>query len=676
MNNETASQAPDIEKIRRNLSRMIDQGAPEADLDEYLNMEGVTLDQVRNGSTPQQMQGPARLPAMAASEATKGVLGTAGMPLTAAQGVYNFIGRNVTGPAINAVQRAAGAQETPYQDINIPGTAEGLQGAAKQAGIIDRLDLRPQGSGEKMLALAAEGAGAGGPFGMQGAALGAAGNLAGEGGAELVKNMGGDSVWQMVGRIVGAIGVPGAIQGTARQVGKIASSMRGGAMQNQDFAQFQRQGVRPTPSDVTPEGSMSSKMEAAAGRAAGGGPVVRANQQQITDIERRVEGMAGEFGIPTGREAGGAAVQAGIKGFRERFKEKGAALDKNLSDLVPGDTLTQPKFIDYIAKQKERFGSDKNVAAFFESPDMKRLLSAAEADIQKNGGIRFETLMAIRSQVGDMLADPKLLNSIPQGQLRGLYGAVKDDIKGAVQATGNPQAIRANELRDKHWQAGSERLRTMEPAVREGMTPEQTFNRIFTEGKMGATRLWQYRRSMTDQEWNEFATNAMHMIGRNGPDAPFNVTTFLRNTQRMPDETLNAMFGGASRPRMAQDVRELSQIAEKVASGNKAVDPGIAGNAYVLNLLGGGLGSAAGFASGGMTTAGAVGSVGAVAGPHLVARLMASPAFVRWLATPTPMNGLPKHLDRLARLSGQAPEIANELGELSQKLSESLNNGR
>lgn len=37
----------DIDRIRRNLGRMIDQGAPEADIDAYVASEGVTIDQVR-----------------------------------------------------------------------------------------------------------------------------------------------------------------------------------------------------------------------------------------------------------------------------------------------------------------------------------------------------------------------------------------------------------------------------------------------------------------------------------------------------------------------------------------------------------------------------------------------------------------------------------------------------
>ena len=38
---------PDIQKIKRNIGKMIDQGAPESDIDEYIKSEGVTIDQLK-----------------------------------------------------------------------------------------------------------------------------------------------------------------------------------------------------------------------------------------------------------------------------------------------------------------------------------------------------------------------------------------------------------------------------------------------------------------------------------------------------------------------------------------------------------------------------------------------------------------------------------------------------
>lgn len=47
----------DLDKVKRNISRMVDQNAPEADIDNYIRSEGVTLDQIR-AHRPSQGPGP------------------------------------------------------------------------------------------------------------------------------------------------------------------------------------------------------------------------------------------------------------------------------------------------------------------------------------------------------------------------------------------------------------------------------------------------------------------------------------------------------------------------------------------------------------------------------------------------------------------------------------------
>lgn len=43
---------PDIAKVKRNIARMIDQGAPESDIDAYVASESVTLDMLQGGAAP------------------------------------------------------------------------------------------------------------------------------------------------------------------------------------------------------------------------------------------------------------------------------------------------------------------------------------------------------------------------------------------------------------------------------------------------------------------------------------------------------------------------------------------------------------------------------------------------------------------------------------------------
>ena len=52
----------DIDKVKRNLGRMIDGGAPESDIDAYLMSENVTPDQLRAPAAKPSSLGPSTKP--------------------------------------------------------------------------------------------------------------------------------------------------------------------------------------------------------------------------------------------------------------------------------------------------------------------------------------------------------------------------------------------------------------------------------------------------------------------------------------------------------------------------------------------------------------------------------------------------------------------------------------
>lgn len=162
-----------------------------------------------------QMEGPLRLPAMAVSNATKGALGTVGIP----GDFLGMVNRNLDEYLMNrpellmssAINYAQGKGFQPSEDAmqrvqkaraywakpHMLGS-ESLQGAAKAANIVDRPDLAPQTTGERYFAKASEGAGAAGPLipfsapgmGLNTLMTGISGALGGEGGGDLASKAG------------------------------------------------------------------------------------------------------------------------------------------------------------------------------------------------------------------------------------------------------------------------------------------------------------------------------------------------------------------------------------------------------------------------------------------------------------------------------------------------------
>lgn len=73
----------DLDRVKRNISRMISMNAPEADIDAYINSEGVTLDQVRAHKIGSATEQPDTLTDVAKSAgigAAQGVMGLATLP--------------------------------------------------------------------------------------------------------------------------------------------------------------------------------------------------------------------------------------------------------------------------------------------------------------------------------------------------------------------------------------------------------------------------------------------------------------------------------------------------------------------------------------------------------------------------------------------------------------------
>ncbi len=104
----------DIDLIKRNIGKMIDQGAPEADIDQYLGEAGVTIDQLKAPkveaapSAPITAQGSYNALESGARKAVAGIGG--------ALGDLTNLGAAGIGAGVNLAQRALGMPETPAPD--------------------------------------------------------------------------------------------------------------------------------------------------------------------------------------------------------------------------------------------------------------------------------------------------------------------------------------------------------------------------------------------------------------------------------------------------------------------------------------------------------------------------------------------------------------------------------
>lgn len=515
------------------------------------------------------------------------------------------------------------------------------------------------------------GAATGGPPGaVMGGITGATSGIASEAAGDLTE---GSPEWVRFGaRILASIAASMGTEGVIRQGGKLISSVVGGASKNPMVAAYQAEGVTPRlAGDVTERGSLRG-VQAGLERYAAAEPIRKAARETVDEVGAAVEKTASGYGNASTITGAGSSMQQSVRPFFDEMKGRFQEMDDALSKLVPKEIPTIPnKTLGIIDDLNAKFGTDTNTAQFFKNSDVSKLITAIEKDIGESGGIgiRFGTLQAARSRVGEMMADPNVQKSIPKAELSRLYGALSEDMKTAMQ--NSPEALKLFNTQNKFWSAVSSRMDdTMESIAKAG-SPEMAYNIAMQGGKQGGSRLFSIKRSMEaagkSQEWDDMVAGIIERMGKSKPDSPFDPVAFLRSYQSLPQNTKTALFYGADKAGYAQSLERLSTIANSMKESSKLANTSnTAGTWWLLNMMNMAAGGIVGTAVGGpgLQTM-AAGAMGGIILPNAAARLITQPWFTKWLATPVPVERLPMHIKSLNALAQSYPEFKDDLMRIS-----------
>jgi hypothetical protein len=271
--------------------------------------------------------------------------------------------------------------------------------------------------------------------------------------------------------------------------------------------------------------------------------------------------------------------------------------------------------------------------------------------------------------VGNAIADGPLVSDMPKAQLRELYGALTQDMEAAAQAAG-PDAVKALARANRFTRAGMTRIDDhLERVV--GNTAEQTYKTL-TSDPSNASKIAVTLKSMKPEERDIVKATVIKRLGeatagkQDAAGDVFSSETFLTNWNKLAPKAKAVLFSGQD-GNLRRDLDAVARAAEMVRDQGKVLaNPSGSGQA-VANV--GAVGSAVvATMTGNLGTAAAI--VGAMGAANITARTMTNPAFVRWLARSTrmPPAALPSALAELNRIAQQQPELADELGALSQGL--------
>lgn len=298
-------------------------------------------------------------------------------------------------------------------------------------------------------------------------------------------------------------------------------------------------------------------------------------------------------------------------------------------------------------------------------------VSFPQTNVSGKTTLPYHTLRELRSKVGSML-DDALVSGVPGGQLKKLYGALSEDLKAAANASG---AGKEFARQNAYYSARMDRVEgVLDRVIGKNKQPEEIFKAVNPTDPDQANKLRSVMRSLEPAERKTVSDAIVNRLGRAAPGRQdelgelFSSETFLTNWNKLSPGAKSQLFPDMQ---MRQDMEAIARVSATLREGKGIYSnpSGTAGSfaAYAIYMgpitaIGYGLGAVPGAI---ISSASAAGSA------YLGAKMLTSPAVVKWLATPIKPNALDAsaHLSRLYSIYRSSDnELKGELAKFIQSM--------
>jgi hypothetical protein len=239
--------------------------------------------------------------------------------------------------------------------------------------------------------------------------------------------------------------------------------------------------------------------------------------------------------------------------------------------------------------------------------------------VQRPGGLNYEGLKTLRTNLGEMLKGGILPEGVSQGELKRIYGALSDDLGAAVKNAGGAKAEAAWERANKYNRLVSDRREQLAKIVgKDGDAPaEKVFDALAAKasgtGRADIEALSNARKVMDPADWNEFASGVVGRLGRDA-EGNFSPDRFTTAYGKLTDAGKSLLFRSGGRGDLAQHLDDIAIVSSRFKDLQKYANP--SGTAQNV-----GFGAAgAGLIAEPMTT------IATVIGANALARVLAQPA--------------------------------------------------
>lgn len=582
----------------------------------------------------------------------------------AASAVPVGVGRQLAqsaSPVVQGVGRTLAAQ--PGLQIASGATAAGAAGATRESGG----STGAQAAAALLGGLTPAGITAGAPAAFRGVMRGGSGQ-------KMLDNMAafeGAGTTPTVGQASESGWVRGLESTLAKTPGSAGYLARTGARQGQEIGQ----GVEDIAATLVPKSSAENAGRAITQGIRGPGGFLDRTKQISDHLYDELDAAIPadtRVGVESTRKALGE-IDAPIPGApatsRQFQNSRIAGIREGLeSDLKGSGTASRPEVARALQLSRKQLVDEAAAAAQRNTQrqqlglsNLEKVPTSAEIDAKvaedlqglADGRLPYEALRRLRSVVGRELEDSGLMSDVPRSKWKQLYGALSKDLEAA--AASNPTAQRAWGRANMYYRSRMARLDAIDHVVDKNGGPEAVFNAALSGTKDGATTLRAVLKSLPKEGQRELTAAFVRRLGKatnsaqNDAGDAFSTQTFLTNWNRVSPEARAALFDRHGM-QFSQDMDKIAKVASNLRDGSEiyrnpagtasALQQTSALTAFVLSSL-----------MGNLQVAGAI--AGGALGANVMARALASPKFVRWLAQTTekPMGAIPAQIESLREIA-------------------------
>jgi hypothetical protein len=344
-----------------------------------------------------------------------------------------------------------------------------------------------------------------------------------------------------------------------------------------------------------------------------GEPMRRAAEGTIAGLGSKADEVAQGLGSGTVQGAGDTARTAITNWITGESKTKVSkaydAVDKLVDPAIRTPLNATQGMVATIAAERSNAAlSGGGKAAEF-------VLDA----VQRPGGLNYEGLKTLRTNVGEMLKGGILPEGVSQGELKRIYGALSDDLGTAVRNAGGPKAEAAWERANKYNSLVADRREQLAKIVgKDGDVPaEKVFDalaaRAGSTARADIEALAKARKSMAPDEWNEVASGVVGRLGRDA-EGNFSPDRFVTAWGKMSAAGKSILFKSGGRSDLAQHLDDIATVSSRFKELQKYANPSGTGQQVGFTAAGAGL------------IAEPVTTIATVIGANALARVLAAPA--------------------------------------------------